>query len=230
MFEYSKTAFNKVFNDIKKLVYACDVSVQALMIVYLIYALIADGGKLWVNIPLLVLCAGYFLFFLITTKGNPLHKPNPSAKRVGKIVKYSKLLIKFCSLGVTLYGIYIATTKMTALSIILAAMSIVGWIFQVVFEIISLIIGNLFQLASEAVEADVEEIMRPVNTVKNFFKKATGQEIEQPKEKSKRRLWLDEKVAKLREEKAMKKQADKQAKKQAKLNKKKKTKELEGHE
>ena len=220
MFEYSKAAFGKVVSDVKKLVYACDITVQALMIVYLIYALVTDAGKLWANIPLLVICVGYFLFFLLYTKGNPFHKRNGAEKTVGKIVKYSKLFIKFCTLGVTLYGIYIATTHPTAPAVMLAAMSIVGWLLQVVFEVIKLIVENLFDLAKEAVTADVEEIMKPVTTVKNFFKKNTEQETEPAKEKTKRRLWLDEKVSKMREEKRAKKEAESLAKKQAKLAKK----------
>ena len=98
---------------------------------------------------------------------------------------------------------------------ILAALSIVGWLLQVIFEVIKLIVENLFSLAKEAVTADVEEILKPITTVKNFFKKNT-EPAEEPAEKSKRRLWLDEKVSQLRELK----KAEKLAKKQAKRNKK----------
>jgi hypothetical protein len=62
MFEYSRAAFGKVVSDIKKLVYACDIAAQSVMIVYLFYAISTGAGKLWANIPLLVLCVGYFLF------------------------------------------------------------------------------------------------------------------------------------------------------------------------
>lgn len=220
MFEYSRAAFGKVVSDIKKLVYACDIAAQSVMIVYLIYAILTPAGKMWANIPLLVLCVGYFLFFLISTKGKFDYRFDSTQKKVGKFVRYSKLLIKFCTLGVTLYGIYIATTRPTAPAVILAALSIVGWLLQIIFEVIKLIVENLYDLAKEAVSADVEEIMRPVTTVKNFFKKSPEQETDEPKEKTKRRLWLDEKVSKLREEKRAKKDAEKQAKKQAKLNKK----------
>lgn len=216
MFEYSKTALKKVVNDIKKLVYVCDVVVQSLMIFYLIYAIVTQAGKLWANIPLLTICAAYFLYFLITTKADPLYKQDATQKKLRKAVKYSKLCIKFCSLGVTLYGIYVATTHVTALSVILAATSLVGWILQVVFEIIKILAENLYDLAKEAVKADVEEIMKPVATVKNFFKNRSKEETDDLKPKSKRRLWLDEKVAQLRTQRLEEKKAKKQARKEKK--------------
>jgi hypothetical protein len=38
-------------------------------------------------------------------------------------------------------------------------------------------------------------MLKPVKSVGNFFKKVAGKEIEPEKEKSKNRLWLDDKVA-----------------------------------
>jgi hypothetical protein len=65
----------------------------------------------------------------------------------------------------------------------------------------------------------VEEITKPITTVKNLIKKATGKEVEAPKEKSKHRLWLDEKVKQIREERINAKQAKKQERLQIKAQK-----------
>ena len=227
MLEYSKAAFKKILNDTKKLLYVCNVTMQSFIIIYLIYALCTHAGKLWANIPLLVLCAGYFVFFLVATKCNPLHKIDPSHKKFAKVVKYSKLFIKLCTLCVTLYGIYVATTHVTALSIILTTLSLLSWLLQVVFEVICILVEKIYTLLLDAVEADVEVIMKPVTTVKNFIKKATGKEVEPPKEKSKHRLWLDEQVRQTLAERKAQKDAKKQARKEAKANRKKQKKNAE---
>ena len=70
MLEYSKAAFNKIVNNVKRITYACNVAMQSVMIVYLIYAIVTQAGKMWASIPLLVVCSVYFLFFLITTNGH----------------------------------------------------------------------------------------------------------------------------------------------------------------
>jgi hypothetical protein len=212
MLEYSKAAFHKIVNNVKRLTYVCNVAMQAVMVVYLIYATATGSGKMWANISLLTICLAYFIFFLITTKCNPFTQRPVPQKHVQRAVQYTKLCIRLCSLGVSLYGVYVATTHVTGWSIILTILSLLTWLLQVILEVIKYIVEDVAKLLKDAVEADVETIMKPVTTVKNFFKKATGQEIEPAKEKSKHRLWLDEQVQKMLAERKAKKLEMKRAK------------------
>ena len=63
----------------------------------------------------------------------------------------------------------------------------------------------------EGLEADIENLMKPVTSIKNAFKKLKGEEVVQTAP-SKRRLKLDAKVMAARKEKAEQKQLAKQRK------------------
>ena len=220
MFDYTKTALQKIADDFKRLVYLFNVVTQLAYMAYLTYALLAPIGIWWVNLTLASIAVTYFVFFMIITRGNPLYVKHNLHKVVQNIFTISKLLLKFFTIGVMLYGIYNTTQNVTPVGVILSAMMIVGWLLQSVFGIIGNIVSSRFQLLMSALEADKEEMTKPVKAVGNFFKRITGQEIEPEKEKSKTRLWLDKKVeetrTKRREEKRLEKEDKKQAKKDAK--------------
>ena len=221
MLDYTKTAVEKVVSDFKKLDYLRNVATQILYIGYLCYALIAGAGIALVNAVLLVLSFAYFIFFLIVTTGKADKAKVKTKKIVKKIFTRCKQIIKLFTLGVMIYGIYATTTHVTPLSVVLSAFLIVGWVLQVVFEVVLNFFVARANFLLEGLKADVETITKPAKTVGNFFKKITGQEIEPEKERSKTRIWLDNKVAETkaekREEKARTKQDKRNAKKEAKL-------------
>lgn len=217
MLDYTKTAVEKVVNDFKQLNYLRDIATQILYIFYLLYALIAGAGIMLVNGILLFLSSAYFLFFLLVTTGKTDKAKIKTRKIVRNVFTRCKQAIKLFSLGVMIYGIYATTTHVTALSVILSAFLIVGWILQVVFEVILRFFINRANLLLEGLKADAETITKPAKTVGNFFKKITGQEVEPEKERSKTRIWLDNKVAESRAERKEEKARTKQEKREAKL-------------
>lgn len=229
MFDYTKTAVNKIIADFKKFFYRFSVGAQIVYIAYLIYALIANA-KLWiVNTVLLTLSVAYFLFFLIATAKDA---NKTLKKRVKTIFKRCKQVIKFFTLGVMLYGIWQTSTNADPLSVILTALMIVGWVLQILFEVILTFFLNKVNFVWEAVQADKDEITKPVKSVGNFFKRITGREVEEePKEPTKNRLLLDGMVEEYREKKTLERQEQKLAKKeekrQAKLDAKQKKKKNE---
>ena len=222
MLDYTKAAIKQTADDFKKVDYIRNVATQVLYIAYLIYALIAPTGYLAANIPLLVLSVGYFIFFLIAT-----HKR--TEKKLKKIVKTvftrCKQAINFFTLGVTVYGIWLTAEQVTPFSLILCSLMIVGWVLQIVFEIIIKFFSKRVNLIIEGLEADYENMTKPVRSVGNFFKKVTGKEIEE-KEPTKARVFLDKKVEEAKiERKNQKIEArvrSQEEKRQKKLDKKQK--------
>ncbi len=216
MLDYTTTAFNKIKSDFLKVLYVFNVSTQGLYIAYLAYVLFSGKGNVWVNAVLLALSAAYFVFFLMmsTHKGATAMA---TKKIVKTIFKRSKQLIKLYTLGVTVYSICITTTNATPISVLLTAFMLVGFILQIVLEIVYSIVVSRFNLLVEGLKADFEPITKPVKSVDNFFKKMKGEEIQPEEEKSKHRLWLDKTVEKTRAERAEKKLAEKAEKKQAKI-------------
>lgn len=229
MFDYTQVAWKQIVADFQKVLYAISVFSQVVYIGYLIYAIAAGTGVLWVNIALLCLSVIYFVFFLIATKCGKKTDgvKNKIVKKLGaKIYKGCKLLLRIYPIALTIYGLYETAENVSFLSILLVCLMMIGWILQIVFEVIGAILSSRFALLFDGIKADVEEIRKPVTGVTNFFKKITGKETEQPKEPNKNQLKLREKVelfrAERKEKKAQKQAAFIERKKQAKIDKKQK--------
>ena len=79
MFDYTKAALTKIVDDFKNLGFLLGVSSQFFYIAYLIYSLIANTGILAINIALLVISVGYFIFYIATN--GKIDKSYRSAKR-----------------------------------------------------------------------------------------------------------------------------------------------------
>ncbi len=220
MLDYTKAAVKKTVDDFRRLDYLRNLVTQVVYIFYLVYALFAGAGYVWANAVLLGLSLAYLIFFLIVTTGRVLQAKSKTQKVVAKVFTRCKQLIKLFTLGVMIYGIYATTTHVTALSVILSALLIVGWILQLVFEVVFKFFIGRAQFLLEGIEADYEQITKPAKTVGNFFKKLAGKEVEPEKEKSKARLWLDRKVEETKAERAEQKRAEKERKKQAKTDEK----------
>ena len=208
MLDYTKAAFKKTVDDFKRIDYIRNVLTQLVYIAYLVYALVVAKDYLWANILLLTLSVAYFVFFLFATTGK--RKADKRTKSLVKsIYKRCKQLIKLFTLGLTVYGFCLTANHFTPISLFFVALMIVGWILQIVFEIILRIFVNRVNLFMEGLEADYQNLIKPAKTVGNFFKKLTGKEIEPEKEPTKNRLLLDKKVAQAKQEALQKKQEKK---------------------
>ena len=110
------------------------------------------------------------------------------------------------------------------LSLILTVFMVVGFVLQIIFDTLLGIISKRVNLIIEAVIADKNNLVQPVKTVGNFFKKLTGQEIEPETEPSKNIAMLDQRIEKKKaqekEEKLALAQTKKEKAKAAKLEKK----------
>ncbi len=204
MFEYTRAAFDKTINDFKLALHAFNILSQLIYIGYLIYAIVIPSATNYINIPLLIISVAYLLFYLVF-----YNKQDLASKEQKSLIKHSfkwaKIGFKLISLVTTVYGIYTATHHVTTLSVSLAALMIVAWILSLALELISIYIETNIRMFQTALEADVEAILRPVQTVGNVIKKITGKEIEPPKEPTKTRKRLDKLVESFKEKKRKKK-------------------------
>ncbi len=203
MFDYTKAAVEKTVNDCKLFAHIYNIAVQLLYILYLIYAIAAHAGILWVNIALLTASSLYFIFYIFMHKMNSrMHKDIKSVAR--RTYQYFKLSMRALTLGTMIYGIYIATTHVTPLSVILAALAVVGWTLQVIFEIALYFIESHAKLIMAGVEADKESLTKPVRAVGDLVRKITGKESLPEGKPSKFRRLLDSQVSRKKKEKQKK--------------------------
>ena len=222
MLDYTKNAILKIVNDFKKFIFLCNVTTQIAYIAYLVYTLIAQTGLWFINLALLIISVSYLLFFLYATKKEACKQLK---KRMNLLFKRCKQLVKFFTLGVMLYGIWQTTENVTPLSVILSALMIVGFVLQILFEVILKLLLNRADLILEGLKADWEQATKPVKSVGNFFKKLTGKEVEEEKEPTKNRALLDGLVAEDRARKEEERTQKKLTKREERLEKKRQKQE-----
>ena len=205
MFDYTKAAFKKTVSDFKKIDLIRNISTQLIYIAYLIYVICIQSGNLIANVILLSLASAYFLFFLYMK----IRGVKRNVKRTVKnVYKWSKQLVKLFNLGVMIYGLSITASHFTAPSLILAALMIVGWVLQILFEVVFQFFLKKAKFIMEGMEADYQKISKPVTSVGNFFKKVMGKEVKEEPTPSKDRVILEEMVSKEKAEKRRQKEEE----------------------
>ena len=208
----TRATFDKIHGDFKRFVHICTLATPIFSIIYMIYAVIKDAGYLWVNVTLGVLSAAYIVFYSLTydKKDKSTAKLKKGTKRA---YKYVKLLLKAYTVGMTIYGIYIATANPGTLSVLLAVVNLVAWAFQVLVELALLVFERYKDLLFAAIAADFEVVTKPARAVGDFVKKVVTGEPEPAAEPVKKNKTLENIVAKFKDKKQ--KEKDKKAKEKA---------------
>ena len=171
MFKYTKEAINLIIEDFKKYMNIFKYGSLIFTVAYFIYAISMRTGNLIANIVLASLFVAYTIFDFVTSK-----KEIKEAKRIVKrSYKWSKLLIKTFTLGAMLYGIYTATTNVSAISTILATLMIILWVLQVLLEIVVEVIEDKVNLVIEAFKEDTDI----KGNIQDAIQKIKGNEIEE---------------------------------------------------
>lgn len=198
MIDYTRAAIEKNITDLKIFGFRFNIATEIFSILYLIYAIIVGGGYLIANIVLALLSLSYLIFYIIT-QNNPEAK---SARILTKAAyKWIKLGIKAFTLGVTVYGIYIATEHVTLLSVVMASAMVISWTLNVILTLCINYFSSKAKFIIAAIEADFENMMRPVEKVGNFIKKVRGQDVEEKPAPDKTRILLESTVYEYRERK-----------------------------
>ena len=205
MFKYTKEAIEILKEDFKRYSRGFKISSLLFTSAYFVYALIAQTGIFAVNITLASLFVAYTIFELIINATG-----NKGAKLVVKrAYKWITLAIRAFTLGSMLYGIYTATTNVSAISTIIATLMIILWVFQILLEIVVEIVEDKVDLFDKAVRQDVDDIkssiLKPVKVVSDTFKKLTGREVEPEPQKHRHILKLDKRIREKKEEKKLEK-------------------------
>lgn len=215
MLDYTKVAMRKIIEDFKRFFYRFQIVTYGIYASYLIYALFSKRGILLANILLLALTVTYTVFFIYCNRSE---RKNKLRSKIKFFYKWGKRLIKLFAIGVTVYGLYQTTKRVTLPAVIFSAFMVISFALDILFEIVIHFIVNKAQFVYEALQADVEQAVKPVSAVGNFFKRMKGEEVEK-KEPTKNRVVLDELVATAKEERKELKKQRKEEKRRKKLDK-----------
>lgn len=164
MFIHSRAIGTKILNDFKKFTFIFSLATQCFYLFYLVYALAVSAGNLAANVILLVLSALYLAFY-IASKAHPEILNNLSQRKTRHAYVISKLTVRAFTLALTLYGIHIAASHVSTLSVILAALTVMGWTLGVLFELVTFVFEKYFDLMMTAVKADVQPIVNVYNKI-----------------------------------------------------------------
>lgn len=179
---YTWTALSTIYKFFKRFSLAFSIITQVGYIVYLVYALTNGVGHWFFNLPLLLVSTA-FLFYYIGKHipGSKERKRKRREKRrakqrekhrdytIKKSVDWFKMGIKAATLGITLYGIYIAAENISAVTVTLAAFSVVMFLISFFSEIITMVIHLLFAVIRAGVELDTEPIKAPLQKIGAVF-------------------------------------------------------------
>ena len=197
MFRYTRAAVDIVIEDIKRYCNIFKYGSIGLTFAYFGYALYSKTGNFIINAILLGLFALYTILDFVTHK--KIFKPRralAAAMRRSE-EKSIKFITKTFSLGIMIYSIYVATTNVSGISIILATLMIILWVLQLLFEIVVEIFNDKKDLIVAGWNKDVENLKKPVTTVSNFIKKVKGENVvEELEEDNKEIKLLERKINK----------------------------------
>lgn len=186
MLENTIEAFGKVKKDFDFLSWCFTYGINIVMIIYLAISISLSMGNFLVNISSISLTTLGLIFTIVFKSKRKTKKANKIAKqklkKTKRVLNIAKLLVQTYSLGLTIYGMYIATTHVSPVSIIITTLLIVMWIIKAIIEIIKFLfifekdrllngIKKDFAVIKQFPQNQVEHVKEVATNVKNFFEK-----------------------------------------------------------
>ena len=162
MFENTREAFARIFKTWNVVKWIFEYGMSMLMIIYLILALIFSLGNDIVNGILLGITTLMLIVTIAISQKQLYKKQNVitirGVRKTKHALKWGKIVVKAYSLGVTLYGMFIAASMVSPLSIIMTTLLIILWILTVVIELISVLLEVLKNYLIDSIQKDVNKI------------------------------------------------------------------------
>ena len=199
MLEYTKTVLNQTIDDIKKLGTVINFSTQSIYIAYLIYAIIAPVGILYVNIPLLVVSCAYLVFSIVMESKKHKKTDDKIKTKVKDAYTAAKSIILLPALINALITLATLESDNITFSLMFTILMIFSYIMTILITVITKIVERRLAMFMVAIKADIEPVMNAYNS----FRKFKGERVVEPevdKVEQKIRSDLDVKVNKQRAE------------------------------
>ena len=208
MLDYTKGVLSKTIDDLKSIAFFSALALQIFQVGYLIFALCVRTGILVANIILLTLSTAYLAFMLYVH----FQDVEVQTRKLWKnIYRWSKRAIKAFTLGVSIYGLFIAaseplTTK-SMISIVLVIFMFLAWILDILFSLIVMVVEKRKDLFLNAFKMDFEPAFKAVNFVNKIRGKEVEDEIVPTKSRSVLEQLNEKRKAQIKQKKADKKAA-----------------------
>lgn len=176
LFQNTRTAISKTIDEIKLFILVFTLISEVAYVGYLIYAIIAGLGNLYVNITLIAITAFYTGLYVAnhSTKDKRLKRFEKNTKHV---LNWTKILAKGFEVGVIVYTIVISGNSFTPLTAVFSVLTIIAWVVQLVLELIVMYVEARWELLYSSFMKDVEPVMHPVKTAKEWVQTNVGDKV-----------------------------------------------------
>lgn len=168
-FDNTRDAFRKLKGYFKGIKWVTSYGTHGLMIIYLSLALAFSLGNLVANAICLPITIAILITTIVFTIGERKWTERRRAKRklrkAKNWLKAGKILVSAYSLGVTLYGMFIAASMVSPISIVLTTLLIIMWVVNLVVEICNVLADKLIDLFEESLRKDLQWITDSKNFV-----------------------------------------------------------------
>ena len=199
MLEYTKTVLNQTIDDIKKLGTVINFSTQSIYIAYLIYAICAPVGILYVNIPLLAVSLAYLVFSIVMERKKQKKTDGKIKSKAKDAYKIAKSIILIPTLINAIITLITLKNDNVTFSLLFTILMIFSYVMTILITVVTKIVERRFAMFMVAIKADFEPIANAYNNIRKF----KGERVAEPEEdkaEQKIRADLDTRVKKIREE------------------------------
>ena len=173
MFLNTRAAFDKLLRDIKKFCYSVEILLNTAYILSMVNAIVKGNGNLPLNIVFLSLAVLYFVYYIFTYWDKA---KKTEQKKIKRIYTGVKIFASTITLAITVYSIYVGSEQLDFISLLLVVLSVITWIFHTVSWLAIMFLEGHKELLLNAFLLDVKPVTAPVNAVKSFVKRISGQD------------------------------------------------------
>lgn len=177
MFKYTIAVAKQTIDDLQKIAMVANFLTQGIYIAYLIYAICAPTGILYVNIPLLVISAAYLIFSIVMESKKQQKEDRKAKKRAKEVYKIAKYIILVPTLISSIITLISLKGENITFTLLFTVLMIFTYIISILLTVIAKIVENRMNMFMVAIKADVEPVVKAYNA----FQRLKGENVDDPK-------------------------------------------------
>ena len=165
LLKQTKSTVGTILSELKLFLLVFTLVSEIIYVGYLVYAIAVGLGNLFVNLALIMLTTVYTTLYVVSqsSKDKRLKRFTGETKHV---LNWSKIVVKAFDVGIIIYAIIISQDRFTPISAILAFITVLAWVVQLVLELTVMYFESRWKMLADAFKDDVKPILHPVETAK----------------------------------------------------------------
>jgi 4-hydroxybenzoate polyprenyltransferase len=172
MFENTIPSAKKVWNELKRFLYLTCIVLNLSYILTAIYALAVGRGFLPLNLIVLAFAIAYNVCYILNYG---VKEKKKEVKKLKTIFKLVRLFANIVTFGIVVYSFSISSENVSLVSLLLAVISMISWLFGVLTFLFITYFEKRVALIICGFFTDVKGLV----SVISFFKKPVGEKFKE---------------------------------------------------